>query len=104
MEVLVSNCGVTVAPVEVVCVKPGTPAFIPLAPGKVPKRLSNERFCMITTTTFLIAAACVTGVGLGVGEVDEPFTPPHPIVRARNRGLKKNKNVRFKGTAPLRWL
>jgi hypothetical protein len=36
--------------------------------------------------------------------VEGPFTPPHPIVRARNRGLKKNKNIRFKGTAPLRWL
>lgn len=59
---------------------------------------------MITTTTFLIAGACVTGVGVGVGEVDVPFTPPHPIVKARNRGLKKNKNARFKGTAPLRWL
>jgi hypothetical protein len=38
---------------------------------------------------------------VGVAEVDEPFTPPHPMVRARNRGLKKNKNIRFKGTAPL---
>jgi hypothetical protein len=58
---------------------------------------------MITTTTFLIAG-CVTGVGVGVGVIDEFFTPPHPIVRARHRGLKKNKNVRFKGTAPLRKL
>jgi hypothetical protein len=58
---------------------------------------------MITTTTFLITA-CVTGVGVGVGVTDEFFTPPHPNVRARSRGLKKNKNVRFKGTAPLRWL
>jgi hypothetical protein len=58
---------------------------------------------MITTTTFLIAAPCVTGVGVGV-EVDEFFTPPHPIVRARSRGLKKNKNARLKGTAPLRRL
>jgi hypothetical protein len=58
---------------------------------------------MITTTTFLIAAR-VTGVGVGVGVMDEFFTPPHPIVRARIRGLKKNKNARFKGTAPLRWL
>ncbi len=55
------------------------------------------------TTTFLIVA-CVTGVGVGVGVTDEFFTPPHPNVRARNRGLKKNRNVRLKGTAPLRWL
>src|SRR5438105_2342337 len=68
--VVVSNCGVTVAPVEVFCVKPGTPARMPLAPGKVPKRWSNERFCMITTTTFLIDTACVVGVGVGEGEVD----------------------------------
>jgi hypothetical protein len=33
---------------------------------------------------------------------DEFFTPPHPIVRARTRGLKKNKIARLKGTAPLR--
>jgi hypothetical protein len=58
---------------------------------------------MITTTTFLITA-CGTGVGVVVGVTDEFFTPPHPNVRARSRGLKKNKNVRFKGTAPLRWL
>jgi len=104
VEVLVSSCGVTVAPVEVVCVKPGTPGLIPLAPGKVPKRWSNDRFCMITTTTFLIAAPCVIGVGVGegVGVTDEFFTPPHPIVRARTRGLKKNKISRLKGTAPLR--
>jgi len=63
---------------------------------------------MITTTTFLIAAPCVIGVGVGegvgVGVIDEFFTPPHPIVRARTRGLKKNKNTRLKGTAPLRRL
>jgi hypothetical protein len=59
---------------------------------------------MITTTTFLIAAPCVTGVGVGEGVLDEFFTPPHPIVRARRRGLKKNRNVRLKGTAPLRRL
>src|SRR6476646_1478381 len=98
VDVVVSNCGVTVAPVEVVCVKPGTPARMPLAPGNVPKRWSNDRFCMITTTTFLIDAACVTGVGVGVGVIDEPFTPPHPIVRARARELKKHKNARLKGT------
>jgi hypothetical protein len=59
---------------------------------------------MITTTTFLMAAPCVTGVGVGegVGVTDEFFTPPHPIVRARTRGLKKNKIARLKGTAPLR--
>ena len=51
---------------------------------------------MITTTTFLIAAPCVIGVGVGVGAAD--FTPPHPNVRARSRGLKKNKNTRLKGT------
>src|SRR5215831_13663970 len=95
--VAVSNCGVTVAPVEVVCVKPGTPARMPLAPGKVPKRWSNERFCMITTTMFLIAACWVRGVGVGGGGVDEPFTPPHPMIRARTRELKKNKNARLKG-------
>src|SRR6476661_5314535 len=97
--VVVSNCGVTMAPVEVVCIKPGTPARMPLAPGKTPKRWSNDRFCMITTTTFLIAACCVrgVGVGVGVGRVDEPFTPPHTIVRARTRGLKKSKNARLKG-------
>src|ERR1043165_9650254 len=97
VDVLVSNCGVTVAPVEVVCVKPGIPARIPLAPGKAPKRWSNDRFCMITTTTFLIETCCVRGVGVGVGEVDEPFTPPHPMIRARTRGLKKHKNARRKG-------
>jgi hypothetical protein len=59
---------------------------------------------MITTTTFLIAAPCVTGVGVGEGVIDEFFTPPHPTVRARSRGLKKYRNVRLKGTAPLRWL
>jgi hypothetical protein len=59
---------------------------------------------MITTTTFLIATPCVTGDGVGVGVIDEFFTPPHPIVRARSRGLKKNKNTRLKGTAPLRRL
>jgi ABC-type transporter Mla subunit MlaD len=60
---------------------------------------------MITTITFLIVAACGVGVGVGVGvDVGEFFTPPHPIVRARSRGLKKNKAVRFKGTAPLRRL
>jgi len=60
---------------------------------------------MITTTTFLIAA-CGTGVGAGegVGVLDEFFTPPHPNIRARSRGLKKNKNIRLKGTAPLRRL
>jgi len=58
---------------------------------------------MITTITFLIVAACGVGVGVGVG-VGEFFTPPHPIAKARNRGLKKNKIVRFKGTAPLRRL
>jgi hypothetical protein len=63
---------------------------------------------MITTTTFLITEACgvgvVIGVGVGGGVTDEFFTPPHAIVRARSRGLKKNKTVRFKGTAPLRRL
>jgi len=51
-------------------------------------------------------AVCGVGVeiGVGVGVTDEFLTPPHPIVRARTRGLKKNKNVRFKGTAPLRRL
>jgi hypothetical protein len=43
-------------------------------------------------------------VGEGVGVTDEFFTPPHPIVRARSSGLKKNKNTRLKGTAPLRRL
>jgi hypothetical protein len=41
---------------------------------------------------------------VGVGVIDEFFTPPHPNVRARSRGLKKNRNLRLKGTAPLRWL
>jgi hypothetical protein len=61
---------------------------------------------MITTITFLIAAACGTGVGVdvGAGVIDEFFTPPHPNVRARSRGLKKSRNVRLKGTAPLRRL
>src|ERR1044071_8628470 len=76
VDVVVSNCGVTVAPVEVVCVKPGTPAWIP----------------------FLIDAPWFRGVGGGEAEVDEPFTPPHPTVRARSRGLKKNKNALLKGT------
>src|ERR1700722_11510068 len=67
VEMLVSNCAVTVAPFEVFCTKPGTPAWIPLAPGKVPKRWSKERFCIITTTTFLIVAACGAGVGEGEG-------------------------------------
>jgi hypothetical protein len=58
---------------------------------------------MITTITFL-TTAWVTGVGVGVGVMDEFFTPPHPNVRARTRGLKKNKNARLKGTAPLRSL
>jgi hypothetical protein len=58
---------------------------------------------MITTTTFLIVAVC--GVGVGVGEgADEFLTPPQPIVRARSRGLKKNRHVLLKGTAPLRRL
>src|SRR5690349_4643921 len=96
VAVVVSNWGVTVAPVEVFWVKPGTPGLIPLTAGKIPKRLSNYRFCIITTPTFLIDAPWVTGVGVGVGEgeVDEPFTPPQPIVRARTRGLNKNKNAR----------
>jgi hypothetical protein len=59
---------------------------------------------MITTTTFLIAAACGVGVGVGEGELEDPFTPPHPIVRARTRGLKKNRSTLLKGTAPLRSL
>jgi hypothetical protein len=61
---------------------------------------------MITTTTFLIVpAACGVGVGVGEGEeTEELFTPPHPIITAKNRGLKKNKNARLKGTAPLRCL
>jgi hypothetical protein len=58
---------------------------------------------MITTTTFL-TTAWVTGVGVGVGVIDEFFTPPHPNVRARIRGLKKYRNVLLKGTAPLRRL
>jgi hypothetical protein len=58
---------------------------------------------MITTITFL-TTACVTGVGVGVGVIDEFFTPPHPNVRARSRGLKKYRNVRLKRTAPLKWL
>jgi hypothetical protein len=59
---------------------------------------------MIMTTTFLIDPAWVVGVGVGVGEVDEPLTPPHPIVTARNRGLKIRKNDLLKGNAPLRCL
>ena len=53
----VVKCGVTLAPLESVCVKPGTPGRIPLAPGNIPNRWSNERFCMITTITFLIGTA-----------------------------------------------
>jgi hypothetical protein len=64
---------------------------------------------MITTTTFLIDPAWVTGVGVGVGvaggvgagELDEFFTPPHPSVKARNRAAKKNKNALFKGISHL---
>ena len=68
----------------------------------------------MTTTTFLMTALAVTGVGVGeapgvgVGdcedEVDEPLTPPQPIMRARNSGLKKNKHIRLKTLTPLRFL
>jgi hypothetical protein len=58
---------------------------------------------MITTITFLIGTLCAVGVGVGVGEVegDEPFTPPQPIIRARTRGLKKNRDTRLKVITPL---
>jgi hypothetical protein len=60
---------------------------------------------MMTTITFLIGTVCAVGVGVGVGESavegDEPFTPPQPTIRARNRGLKKNKNTRLKVLTPL---
>jgi hypothetical protein len=36
------------------------------------------------------------GVGVGKGDEDVPFTPPQPIVKARNRVLNKNKNARLK--------
>src|SRR5688572_26264261 len=47
----VSRCGDTDVPLDVVWVKPATPGRMPLAPGKVPNRLLNDRFCMITTIT-----------------------------------------------------
>jgi hypothetical protein len=59
---------------------------------------------MITTTTFLIEL-CAVGVGVGVGvaegELDAPFTPPHPVISARDNKAKKNENARLKGAAPL---
>jgi hypothetical protein len=71
----------------------------------VPKRWSKERFCIITTTTFLIVAAGTgvgVAVGVGVGAIKEFLTPPHPSIRARHRGLKKQTSILLKGTAPLR--
>lgn len=70
---------------------------------------------MITTTTFLITALAATGVGVGealgagvgVGcedEVDEPLTPPQPMMRARKSGLNKNKHTRLKTLTPLHLL
>ena len=56
---------------------------------------------MITTITCLIGTLPPAGFGVGVGEGDEPFTPPQPIMKARKRGLKKTKNTRLKVFAPL---
>src|SRR5262249_3062686 len=58
-----SKNGVTVLPAAFCWEKPGTPAAMPFTPGNVPNRWSKDRFCMITTITFLM----LTGVGLGVG-------------------------------------
>lgn len=47
------------------------------------------------------------GAGVGVGcedEVDEPLTPPQPIMRARKSGLNKNKHTRLKILTPLHLL
>ena len=59
----------------------------------------------MTTIMFLIGSVCAVGVGVGVGESavegDEPFTPPQPIIRARTRGLKKNRDTRLKVITPL---
>jgi hypothetical protein len=38
---------------------------------------------------------------VGEGDEDAPFTPPQPIVKARNKEPNKNKNARLKGAAPL---
>lgn len=66
--------------------------------------------------TFFITAPAATGVGLGeatgvgvgVGvceaEVDEPLTPPQPIMRARKSGLNKNTHTRLKTLTPLHLL
>src|SRR5215468_2533074 len=62
---------------------------MPLTPGNVPNRWSNERFC-ITTTIMLVSEVAGGGVGvkLGVGVAcgaAELWTPPQPTLKASSK-------------------
>ena len=60
------------------------------------------------TTGVGVGEAPGVGVGVGMGggceaDVDEPLTPPQPIMRARSIGLK-NRHTRLKILTPLHFV
>src|SRR5438270_8300820 len=83
-----SLCGETLLPELSDWKYPGTPGRGPSAPGKAPKRLSKEWFCITTTTTRLIGDLVgASGTELTTKSPRQPTT--RMAAESRNRRWRR---------------